>query len=559
MIIRSLKNQLVKNSENVIGLYQSLHQWGSTCPCHGTPIAQCSNPPSQSLQTNHVSPVFISTSTSNAILSSPSPSSSSSTSSYNRSVYNNASVSSIRHDMDLIQKFGSWSSDNRATRRYSSGIIVEPSQTEYAFEMATSNIKFGPGCTHEIGQDLIDLKIKNVCVFADPHLLAMSTTGTGGESPVSVVLHSLKKAGINFVIYSNISIEPTDESFKDAIEFVKNARIPIEGFVAVGGGSTIDTCKAANLYTTFPTDNFLDYVNPIIGLGKPVPGPVKPLIAVPTTAGTGSETTGVSVFDLLELKAKTGIAHKNLKPTLGIVDPHNTFTMPTNVAVASGFDQLCHALESYTAIPYNKRTRTPIRPAYQGSNPISDIWSLKALEMINEYLPTAIENPTDLNARSQVMLAATSAGIGFGNAGVHLCHGMSYAVSGLVRDYKPEGYNVDYPIIPHGMSVCLNAPAVFEFTASANPARHLECARLMGANINNVKDQDAGKILSNQIRKLMKRLKIPDGLKAINYTKDDIPALVQGTLPQHRVTKLSPRPVGVEELTKLFENSMTIY
>src|SRR5262249_45283606 len=182
-----------------------------------------------------------------------------------------------------------------------------------------------------------------------------------------------------YEVFSAVEVEPTDRSFHEAIAIAREGRF--DSFVAVGGGSTIDTAKAANLYSTYPAD-FLDYVNAPIGRGLPVPGPVKPLIAIPTTAGTGSETTGVAIFDYLEKRSKTGIAHRYLRPSLGLVDPENTRSLPPAVAAATGLDVLSHALESYTAAPYNARPRParPLeRPAYQGSNPISDIWALRAL------------------------------------------------------------------------------------------------------------------------------------------------------------------------------------
>jgi hydroxyacid-oxoacid transhydrogenase len=299
-----------------------------------------------------------------------------------------------------------------------------------------------------------------------------------------------------------------------------------------------------------------------IGRGRPVPGPLKPLIAIPTTAGTGSETTGVAIFDLVELHAKTGIAHRRLKPTLGLVDPDNTRTMPAEVAAATGLDVLSHAIESYTALPFERRPRPERpreRPAYQGSNPISDVWSAQALQMVARFLPRAVEEPEDGEARFQMLLAAAYAGIGFGNAGVHLPHGMSYPVSGMVRGYRPEGYPPDRPMVPHGISVVLNAPAVFRFTAPACPERHLQAAGWLGADVSRARKEDAGKILSERIVALLKRLKVPNGLRAIGYTREDIPALVQGTLPQHRVTKLSPRPAGEEDLARLFEESLSLW
>ncbi len=423
---------------------------------------------------------------------------------------------------------------------------------EIAFEMATSGVRFGRGVTREVGQDLADLGARQVLVLTDPVVRMLP--------PAQTVLESLEENKIRYVIYDRVRVEPTDESFLDAIHFARQN--PCDAIVAVGGGSTLDTAKAVNLYVSHPPADFLDYVNPPIGKGMPVPGPVKPLIAIPTTAGTGSETTGVAIFDLSKMHAKTGIASRRLKPTLGLLDPENTRTMPPQVAAATGLDVLSHALESYTALPFEQRPypeRPALRPAYQGSNPISDVWSLQALRMVAKYLVRAVEDPSDDEARANMLLAASYAGVGFGNAGVHLPHGMSYPVSGMLKSYRAAGYAVDHPLIPHGYSVILNAPAVFRFTASANPDRHLEGAQALGVDVARCRREDAGRILSERITWFMDRLKIPNGLTAIGYTSSDIPALVQGTLPQHRVTKLAPRPAGPEELSRLFEDALSAW
>ena len=417
-----------------------------------------------------------------------------------------------------------------------------------AFEMATSGIRFGEGVTREVGMDLSEWGMNRVMVLTDPKLRDLA--------PATKVLESLSSEKIEHELFDRIRVEPTDASFREAIDFASAGSF--DSFVAVGGGSTIDTAKAANLYSTYPAD-FLDYVNPPIGKGRPVPGPLKPMIAIPTTAGTGSETTGVAIFDLVEMHAKTGIAHRRIKPSLGLIDPDNTLTLPPAVAASTGLDVLSHALESYTAVPYFKRPRPErpvLRPAYQGCNPISDLWSLEALRLVARYLPRAVEDPSDSKARAKMLLAASYAGIGFGNAGVHLPHGMSYPVSGMVKDFEPPGYSVDHPMVPHGVSVILNAPAVFRFTAAACPERHLAAAGIMGADVAKASPQDAGKILADQIIQLMQRLQVPNGLSAIGYGSEEVPDLVKGTIPQHRVTKLSPRPAGEEELAALFEDAM---
>jgi hydroxyacid-oxoacid transhydrogenase len=421
-----------------------------------------------------------------------------------------------------------------------------------AFEMAVSSIRFGVGVTREVGMDLRDMGARRVLVLTDPIVRALP--------PAQTVLESLEQSGVSFAVYDRVRVEPTDESFLDAIEFARADAY--DAFVAVGGGSTIDTAKAVNLYTTHPPADFLDYVNPPIGKGLPVPGPLKPLMAIPTTAGTGSETTGVAIFDLKRMHAKTGVANRRLKPTLGYLDPENTRTMPPEVAASSGLDILSHAIESYTAMPFTDRPRPErpaLRPAYQGSNPISDVWSMQALRMVAQFLVRAVDDPSDDEARAAMILAASYAGVGFGNAGVHLPHGMSYPVSGNVKSYRAPGYATDHPLVPHGMSVILNAPAVFRFTASANPARHLQAAEALGAGVSGARAEDAGKILADRITWYMQRLKMPNGLKAIGFSSSDIPALVEGTVPQHRVTKLSPRPAGPEELSALFEDALVAW
>ena len=420
-----------------------------------------------------------------------------------------------------------------------------------AFQMAASNVRFGQGVTAEIGMDLQAMGVKKTLVVMDPALVDLPT----GE----VVRRALEQSHIGYDIFSEVSVEPTDASFKRAAEVACDGQY--DSFVAVGGGSTIDTCKAANLYATYPAD-FFTYVNAPIGDGRPVPGPTKPLIAIPTTAGTGSETTGVAIFDYVEQHAKTGIAHRFLKPTLGIIDPDNTRTMPAAVAASSGLDVLSHALESFTAIPFDQRPRpnSPLeRPAYQGTNPISDIWAIRALELMAEYLPRAYADPSDDEARMNMLMASTIAGIGFGNAGVHLPHGMSYPVAGMVKSFEPAGYQVDHPIVPHGMSVILNTPAVVRFTSPSDPQRHLRAAAALGADISDAPPEVAGELLADRVMHFMKLTDMPNGLSAVGYTADDIPALVKGTLPQHRVTKLSPIEAGELELTKLFEDSMQVW
>ena len=421
---------------------------------------------------------------------------------------------------------------------------------ENIFTMDTSGIKFGNGCTEEVGYEAKRFGIGKALVITDKKIEKLGLFQT--------VKDSLGRYGINFSVYNDVVTEPTGTSFKNASSFASDG--DYDGFIAVGGGSVMDTTKAANLYSTYPAD-FLDYVNAPIGKGVPIPGPLKPLICIPTTAGTGSETTGGAIFDLEEMHAKTGLSDRYLRPTVGIIDPENTKTMPKMVAACSGFDVLSHGIESFTAKPFNQREYSEdpkLRPAYQGSNPISDIWATSTIEMVAENIVESTLNNNEAS-KEKMMLAASAAGVGFGNAGVHLPHGMSYAVSGNVKEFSLTGYPEGKPLIPHGLSVIINAPAVFRFTAKTNPERHLEAAKLLGVDISEKSSEKAGSLISNKLIEFIKKLGMPNGLRGLGYEESDIEKLVEGTLPQHRVTKLSPVEVGAEELRTLFEESFELW
>lgn len=435
---------------------------------------------------------------------------------------------------------------------------AQPQEKEYAFEMAASNIRYGPGVTREVGMDFKNLGIDRVALFTDSTLLNLQ--------PVKTAVEALESQGIKYDIFSNVTVEPKDYAVLEAIMWAREKNP--QAYLAVGGGSVIDTAKIANLLHAYPDADMMDFVNAPLGKGRPVDKKIYPLIAVPTTAGTGSETTGTAIFDLVAKKSKTGIAHRALKPLLGIVDPINTRSMPASVKASSGLDVLCHSLESYTAIPYQERVPRPtnpiLRPAYQGANPISDVFSLEALRMTVKYLPRTFKDPEDHEAQENMLLAATLAGVGFGNAGVHLCHGLSYPLSSQNKGYKHSGYEVDHPIVPHGVSVAVTSPAVFKFTGASNPERHLKAAEIFGADISNAKPSMAGEILSEALKDFLynKLGDQPQGISALGFQASDIASLVDGAVPQRRVLNLAPEIHSMDEgllrenLTNILEESL---
>jgi alcohol dehydrogenase class IV len=417
-----------------------------------------------------------------------------------------------------------------------------------AFAIDASHLIFGPGSLKEAGDQARSLGMRRLALFTDKGIARLPFLET--------VTASLRAAGVDFAIYDEVAVEPTDVSFRNAARFASEGRF--DGFLSLGGGSVMDTCKAANLYATYPAE-FLTYINAPIGGGQPVPGPVKPHIACPTTSGTGSEATGIAIFDLLEMKAKTGIQSRLLKPTRGLVDPDVTRTLPPTVVAASGFDALSHALESLTAVSYARRARPQqpsLRPPSQGANPWSDMIATEALKSAGKYLVRAVRDAADVEARTEMMYAGTLAGIAFGNAGCHLPHGMSYAVSGLVRSYRAPGYPQEHPMVPHGMSVILNAPSVYRFTASACPDRHLHGAECLGADVRGATPEDAGEIVAKRIIEMMQATLFPSGLASIGYDERDVPALVEGAYPQRRVIGNAPREVTKDHLAELFVGAM---
>ena len=419
---------------------------------------------------------------------------------------------------------------------------------ESVFSVDVASISFGHGVLKEAGEHARALGMTRVALFTDKTLRGLSC--------VTEVRDALQTAGMDVVIYDEVKVEPTDQSFLAAARFASEGRF--DGYVSVGGGSVIDTCKAANLYATYPAE-FLDYVNAPIGAGKPVPGALKPHIACPTTCGTGSECTGISIFDLLSMQVKTGIASKHLKPSLALIDPSSTYSLPKNVVAASGFDVLSHALESYTAKPYTKRAapgKPALRPMSQGANPWSDLGCEAALKLLGQYLERAVNDAADHEARDQMMYAATLAGIAFGNSGVHVPHGMAYSVAGLVHDFRPEGYPQHEPMVPHGMSVIVNAPAVFRFTACACPERHIHGAACLGADVRDAAPEDAGEITAKQLIKMMRATGIPNGVGGVGYDESDVAALTKGAWAQQRLMTNAPRDISEADVAELYRGAM---
>jgi hydroxyacid-oxoacid transhydrogenase len=419
-------------------------------------------------------------------------------------------------------------------------------QHETIFTMEATPVKFGRGASAEAGWELRRLGVRRAMLVTDPGVAAL-----GHPERIKKLIEA---EGIEVVLYDRARVEPTIDSFQDAVDHALEHEV--DGFVSVGGGSSIDTAKAANLVSTHPAP-VLDYVNRPFGEGKKPPSPLRPHLAIPTTSGTGSEATTVAVLDIPGRRAKTGISHRYLRPTQALVDPDLSRSLPPEVTSSTGLDVVCHAAESFLSKPFDTRERPDSpddRPPYQGSNPIADVWSAKALEFGGRYLRRAVAGGDDLEARGFMMLAATMAGVGFGSAGVHIPHSCAYPIASVKHSYQPPGYPDDHPFVPHGHSVIVTAPAAFRFTYDAMPDRHHRVAELLAAKPIGDPGPDT---LPGILRALMHDVGAPRGVAELGYTEDDIADLAAGALAQERLLAVAPRPVGEDDLRHIIAASMT--
>jgi alcohol dehydrogenase class IV len=426
-----------------------------------------------------------------------------------------------------------------------------PTHPETVFTYGAPQLKFGPGAADEIGHDLRVLGATRVLIVTDAGVLA-----TGWPDRVA---EGIRGSGLHAVVHDSAHVEPTDASLLAAVERAR-ADGPFDGFVAVGGGSAIDTATAVDLLLT-NDGALMDYVNAPVGAGRAPTRPLAPLVAVPTTTGTGAESTTICVLDVLDLKVKTGISHVRLRPALAVVDARLTASQPAGVTASAGMDILCHALESWTARPYTsyERKEPGERVPYCGSNPISDLWAERSMSLLAKAFRRAVHDGSDEDARGDMALAATFAGLGFGNAGVHVPHANAYPVAGRVRDFHPDGYPADEPMVPHGMAVALTAPEAFRWTFDADPERHLAAARLLDPGHGAWWQAEPRDVLPGVLVDLMRDIGMPNGLHAVGYTEGDVDDLVEGALKQQRLLATAPREVDGPALSGIVGQSLQLW
>jgi hydroxyacid-oxoacid transhydrogenase len=412
-----------------------------------------------------------------------------------------------------------------------------------------SPLRMGLGATEEVGFEARRLHLESVLIVTDPGLVRLGLPRR--------VQDLLAADGVEAEVYDEVRVEPTVEGCEQMAGRLRDKRV--DGYVAVGGGSSIDSAKVLNVLQCHPGVALRRYLNRPIGQGLPLPGPLKPLIALPTTAGSGSECTPWVALGVDELRLKTGMGDDRLRPAVAIVDPCNTITLPAGATAASGYDVLTHACEAFTARRFDRRppyTSPADRPIYVGANLISDVWAELALGLVGRYLRRAVLGPHDIEARVAMSQAATFAAMGFGNAGTHVPHASAYPIAGLVREYRTRDYEVDHPLVAHGEAVVATAPAAFRFTYAAAPERHLRAAELLGADLSGITATNGQEVLPATLHRIVQDTGGPSGVSAFGYSSDDVPALAEGALRQQRLLSCCPRDVTRDDLTRILDAAM---
>ena len=385
-----------------------------------------------------------------------------------------------------------------------------------AFEMATSNIRFGPGITREVGMDLADLGVRRTLVLTDPHMATLP--------PVEIVRESLAAEHIEFDLYDQVRVEPTDQSFQHAIEVARAGQY--DAFLAVGGGSTIDTAKAANLYATYP-DDFLAYVNAPLGSAKPVPGPLKPLIAVPTTAGTGSECQSFALIADADTHQKMACGDPKAAPVIAVLDPTLTVTQPRQVTANTGIDAVAHALE--TAV-----TRTRTEQSWH--------YSCDAFRLTAGNLSSVLESPDCIDSRAGMQLGACHAGLAIELSMLGAAHS---AANPLTARFG----------ITHGRAVGMMLPHVVRFNAEEPDARaaYEKMATFVLSSDESTEPTVDGLVAC--LESLLRTADFPESLVECGVTDDVVPELAIEAADQW-TAKFNPRSVSVSDFDALYRSAL---
>lgn len=391
---------------------------------------------------------------------------------------------------------------------------------------STQNIVFGNGSINDLDKILRRFNAKNVFLITDQGIVKAGI--------LEKVTNLLKSKGFEVVIYDQAIPEPPVNSVIEAYEFAKK-QIKTDVIIGIGGGSSIDLAKVVALlmeHGGHPRDYFEE--------GK-VPGPIAPLIAIPTTAGTGSEVTSVAVVNDTENNLKVGISDNYLRPAVALLDPELTVGLPPYVTACSGIDALVHAIESYTAKDFNN-IEAKGNILFQGAFPITDALGEKAIELIVNNLTIAVHQGSNLEARSNMLLGSLLAGLAFSNAGNALAHAIAYPVGGIVKS-------------PHGEVTGLLLPYVMRYNTTTTKEKMSKIAKIFGVVNKNNNENELAFAASEAVLQLLEEIGLPTKLSQIGVKEEDLEEIAEKTLGIERLVRNNPRVPDKKSLLNLIESA----
>lgn len=384
---------------------------------------------------------------------------------------------------------------------------------------------FGNNAIQGLGKLMQSLTEKTTLVITDPGIKAAGILETA--------LAAMKQEGVSYVVYDQSEPEPRVEKAVEAYEFAKNQNCG--AIIGLGGGSSIDLSKVVAILLTYggsPKDYFGEFQ---------VPGPVLPLVAIPTTSGTGSEVTPAAVLTDLQANLKIGISDNFIRPLIALVDPMLTVKMPPAVTASTGIDALAHAVEAYTAIGYEYLLAEG-EALYQGTNDLTDALAVKAIKLISENLRLAVDQGQNVEARSNMALGSVLAGMAFSNAGVGAAHAIAYPVGAVTH-------------APHGVLCGLLLPHVMEYNVPVALDRFTRIAELMGENINGLDQFEAAMLSVKAVKRLINDVKITATLRGLGVAEEKLPELAEKTLVVGRLLRNNPRRLAASDIEGILRNA----
>ena len=396
------------------------------------------------------------------------------------------------------------------------------------------NIKFGVDSIQELPSMLERRNVSTATIITDP-----GVEGAGVIDTIGDVLSGT----IDYHVYSDVEPEPSLSVYEDVLSFVEE--VDSDVIIGVGGGSSMDVAKTTGIVHEHGGD-VLSYAAPPTGGGEPIPGSGTPTICIPTTAGTGSETSPVSVVSLPDEDIKVGLSSRHQIPDTALVDPKLMVSLPPGPTASSGMDALSHALEAYTTTTYDAREcpSDPLdRPDYGGRTIVTDQLAKTAISLVSDNLQNAVNNGQNLEARRNMALASLLAGMAFTNAGVTANHALAMATGSEFH-------------IPHGTAVAIYLPAVIEFNAPAAPERFGEIAEMFGVDTTNMDKNEAALQAGEAIDSFADAIDIPDGISEFGVTESDIPILAEKALRLERLISGNPRSADQDEIEQIIQNSL---